>query len=58
MFSEVKEMKMIVNKQQSDGDRELIPVAFLGEIVNKGLLPKSIDEKIGDKNWYEAIKLE
>ena len=59
MFIEVKEMKEeIVNKHQSDSDRDLNPVAFLGEIVNNELLPKSIDEAIRDKNWYEAMKLE
>ena len=57
MFIEVKEMKEIVSKHQSDGDRDLYPVAFL-EIVNNELLPKSIDEAIRDKNWYEAMKLE
>ena len=50
MFIEVKEMKEeIVNKHQSDGDRDLNPVAFLGENVNKELLNKSIDEAIRDK---------
>ena len=59
MFIEVKEKKEeIVNKHHSDGDRDLNPVAFLGEIVNNELLPKSIDEAIRDKNWYEAMKLE
>ena len=59
MFIEVKEKKEeIVNKHHSDGDRNLNPVAFLGEIVNNELLPKSIDEAIRDKNWYEAMKLE
>ena len=47
---EVKEMtEEIVSKHQSDGDRDLNPVAFLGEIVNNELLPKSIDEAIRDK---------
>ena len=59
MFIEVKEKKEeIVNKHHSDGDRDLNPVAFLGEIVNNELLPKSIDKVIRDKNWYEAMKLE
>ena len=59
MFIEVKEMKEeIVNKPQSDSDRDVNPVAFLGEIVNNELLPKSIDEAIRDKNWYETMKLE
>ena len=59
MFIEVKEKKeKIVNKHQSDSDRDLNPVAFLGEIVNNELLPKSIDETIRDKNWYESMKLE
>ena len=45
MFIEIKEMKEeIVNKHQSDGDRDLKPVAFLGEIAHNELLPKSIDE--------------
>ena len=47
-----------VSKYQSVGDRDLNPVAFLGEIVNNELLPKSINEAIRDKNWYEAMKLE
>ena len=59
MFIEVKEkMEEIVNKHHSDGDIDLNPVAFLGEIVNNELLPKSIDEAIRDKKWYEAMKLE
>ena len=59
MFNEVKEMKEeIVNKHQSDSDRDLNPVAFLGEIVNNELLPKSIDEAIRDEKWYKAMKLE
>ena len=59
MFIEVKEMKEeIVNKPQSDSDRDVNPVNFLGEVVNNELLPKSIDEAIRDKNWYEAMKLE
>ena len=58
-FIEVKEKKEeIVNKHHSDGDRGINPVAFLGEIVYNELLPKSIDEAIRDKNWYEAMKLE
>ena len=48
----------IVSKHQSDGDRDLYPVAFLGEIANNGLLPKSIDHAIRDKNWYQARKIE
>ena len=59
MFIEVKEMtEEIVNKHRSDSDRDLNPVAFLGEIVNNELLLKSIDEAIRDKNLYEAMKLE
>ena len=59
MFIEVKKKKEeLVNKHHSDGDRDLNPVAFLGEIVNNKLLPKSIDEAIRDKNWYETMKLE
>ena len=59
MFIKVKEMKEeIVNKHQSDSDRDLKPVPFLGEIVKNELLPKSIDEAIRDKTWYEAMKLE
>ena len=59
MFIEVKEMKEeIVNKRQSDSDRDSNPLTFLGEIVNNELLPKSFDEAIRDKNWYEAVKLE
>ena len=59
MFIEVKEMtEEIVNKHRSDSDRDLNPVAFLGEIVNNDLLLKSIDEAIRDKNLYEAMKLE
>ena len=50
-FIEVKEMKVeIVNEHQSDSDRDLNSVAFLGEIVNNELLPKSIDEATRDKN--------
>ena len=48
----------IVNKHPSVGDRDINPVAVLGEIVNNELLPKSIDEAIREKNWYEAMKLE
>ena len=49
MFIEVKEMKEeIFNKHQSDSDRDLNPVAFLGDIVNNELLPESIDEAIRD----------
>ena len=59
MFIEVKEKKEeIVNKHQSESERDLHPVAFLGEIVNNEFLPKSIDEAIRDKNWYESMKLE
>ena len=59
MFIEIKEMKEeIVNKHQSDSDRGLKPVAFLGEIAHNELLPKSIDEANWDKNWCEAVKLE
>ena len=59
MFIEVKEMKEdLVNKHQSDGERDLNPVAFFGETVDKELLPKSIDEAIRDKDCYEAMKLE
>ena len=50
-FIEDKEMREeVVNKHQSDGGRNYNPVAFLGEILNKELLPKSFDEAIGDKN--------
>ena len=48
----------IVNKHQSGGDRDLKPVAFRGDIVNRELLPKFIDEATRDKNWYEAMILE
>ena len=59
MFIEVKKMKVeIVNKHPSVGDRDINPVAVLGEIVNNELLPKFIDEAIRDKKWYEAMKLE
>ena len=59
LFIEVKETKEeIVNKNQSDSDRVLSPVAFLVEFVNKETLPKSTDEAISDKSWYEARKLE
>ena len=59
MFIEVKRMKEeIVNKHQSESDKGSNPVFFLGEIVSKELLPKSIDEAIRDKNWYQAMKLE
>ena len=59
MFFEVKGMKEeLVNKHQSDDDRDLNQLAFLGEIVNIELLPKSIDEAIRDKNWCEAMKSE
>ena len=59
MFIEVKGMKEeLLNKHQSDDDRDLNPLASLGEIVNNELLPKSINEAIRDKNWCEAMKLE
>ena len=59
LFIEVKEMKEeIVKKHQSQSDRDSKLVAFLGEVVNKELLPTSIDEAIKDKNWYQAMKLE
>ena len=59
LFIEVKKMmEEIVNKHQSDGDRDLIPVALLGEIVNKELLPESTENAIRDKNWYETMKFE
>ena len=34
----------IAKKQQSESVRDSNPIAFLGEIVSKKLLPKSIDE--------------
>ena len=47
MFIEIKEMKEeIVNKHQSDSDRDLNPAAFPGEFVNNELLTMSIDEDI------------
>ena len=59
MFLEVQRMKEeIVNKHQSESDKGSNPVVFLSEIVSKELLPKSIDEAIRDKNWYQAMKLE
>ena len=33
----------IVNKHHSDGDRDINPVVFLGDFLNKDLLPKSLD---------------
>ena len=47
----------LVSKHQSDGDRELNPVVFIGEIVNNELVSMSIDEAIRDKIWYEAMKM-
>ena len=59
MFIKVDEIKEgLVNKHQPDGHRVSNPVVFLGKIVNKDLLPKSIDEAIRDKKrmkqwkWY------
>ena len=42
----------INNHNQFDGDKKLNHVVFHEEIVNKELLPKSIEEDIRDKNWY------
>ena len=51
MFIEVEEMKEeIVSKHHSNGDRDLNPVAFLGEIVNNlSPLMKQIGKKTGTK---------
>ena len=59
MFFDVAETKEgTVNKHQSDRDRDLNPVAFLGESVNEELLLKSIEAPIVYKNCYEGMKLE
>ena len=52
----MKKKEEIVNKHQSESDRDSNPVAFLGEILNNQLLPKSTDESLVENKISELVE--
>ena len=56
--------KMFNNKSLSAGqtrleeEADLNSIAFLSELINDNLIPKSTEEAIKDNNWFEAMQTE